>query len=482
MKKNYITITLLFLALTSFGQVSFTEITGTSFPPLAEGEAEFFDIDNDSDLDLIISGSAGFNMMTIMEMSTTNIYINDGDGNFSLFSGSTIDSVAYSSIAIGDIDNDLDEDIFICGQDISGTYISKIYTNDGTGNFTLTTNSIIGTVQGDAEFGDIDGDNDLDLIISGYTGSGYNTSLYVNDGSGSFSLVSGTPFSGTNYASVKFFDMDNDNDLDVVLAGTNGSITFTELYSNDGNGTYTLVTGTPFSGSQLGSIDIADVDNDSDLDVLISGYDGSTEFIELYNNDGSGNFVLNTGSSFTGVAYSSVQFADFDIDGDMDIISCGYNGITTNRYTKLYLNDGTGIYTELTSVSFPGNQQFRVRAADIDGDTDPDFFLSGSSDGGQPDNAVLYRNNFTSLSVFENQLFPKLNIYPNPFEDKFSVDLGSSFHSVKIQITDISGRLIQSTEYKDSQLLHLNLNQPSGIYLLFVETAEFKNVIQLVKH
>lgn len=420
MKKTHFTITLLLLASSAFGQVSFTEITGTSFPPLVDGEAQFLDIDNDNDLDLIISGGGDLDMMTMMNTPTTNIYKNDGFGNFTLQSGSIIDSLSSSSIAIGDIDNDLDEDIFICGKDISGTYISKIYSNDGSGNFTLNASNIIGTIQGDAEFGDIDGDNDLDLVVSGYTSTGYNTSLYENDGNGNYSLLSGTPFSGTNYASVKFFDMDNDSDLDVILAGTNGSSTFTELYVNDGSGSYTIVTGTPFSGSQLGSIDIADVDNDTDLDVLISGFDGSTEFVELYNNDGAGNFVLNTGSTFTGVAYSSVQFADFDIDGDMDIISSGYNGVTTNRYTKLYLNDGSGIFTEFTSVSFPGNQQFRTRAADIDGDTDPDFYLTGSSNGSGPDNALLYRNNITALSIFNNELNSQLIIYPNPTKGPFN--------------------------------------------------------------
>jgi hypothetical protein len=481
MKKNYVTITLLLLASATFGQVSFTEITGTSFPPLVDGEALFFDIDNDNDLDLIISGGGDLDMMTMMNTPTTNIYKNDGIGNFTLQSGFIIDSLANSSIASGDIDNDLDEDIFICGRDISGTYISKIYTNDGSGNFTLTANNIIGTIQGDAEFGDIDADNDLDLIISGYTGTVYNTSLYENDGNGNYSLLSGTPFSGTNYASVKFFDMDNDNDLDVILAGTNGSSTFTELYVNDGSGSYTIVTGTPFSGSQLGSIDIADVDNDTDLDVLICGFDGSTEFIELYTNDGAGNFVLNTGSTFTGLAYSSVQFADFDIDGDIDIISCGYNGITTNRYTKLYLNDGSGIFTEFTSVSFPGNQQFRTRAADIDGDTDPDFYLTGSSNGGGPDNALLYRNNITALSVFSDELNPQLIIYPNPTNGEFSIDLGENYSSVNITIYNLNGQEVQKTSFKNTHILNLKFEEPSGVYFLNIETAKSTTVIRLVK-
>lgn len=480
MKKNYVTIALLLIVSTTYGQLSFTEMTGTTFPPLVDGEAQFTDIDNDNDLDLIISGGGDLDMMTMMNTPTTNIYTNDGFGNFTLQSGSIIDSLSSSSIAIGDIDNDLDNDIFICGQDISGTYISKIYTNDGLGNFTLTGNSIIGTIQGDAEFGDIDADNDLDLIISGYTSTGYNTSIYVNNGSGNYSLLSGTPFSGTNYASVKFFDMDNDNDLDVILSGTDGSTTFTELYANSGNGTYSIVTGTPFSGSQLGTIDIADVDNDADLDVLISGFDGSVEFMELYTNDGAGNFTLNTGSSFTGLAYSSVQFSDFDIDGDMDIISSGYNGGTNSRYTILYLNDGSGIFTEVTTVSFPGNQQYRTKAADIDGDTDPDFYLSGSSNGSGPDNAFLYRNNFVALNVFNNHLNSRLNVYPNPTNEKFSIDLGENFNLVKISITDIDGRLIQSFKYS-GQILSLDLKEPSGIYFLTIELPEKCVVMKLVK-
>lgn len=481
MIKNYLTIILLSLASIAVGQVSFTEITGTTFPALVDGEAQFIDMDNDNDLDLIISGGGALDMVTMMNTPTTVIYSNDGIGNFSLQTGVTIDSLANSSIAIGDIDNDLDEDVLICGKDLSGTYVSKIYKNDGSGNFTLTSNSIIGTMQGDVEFGDIDGDNDIDFIISGYTSAGYNTSLYENDGNGSFSLLSGTPFSGTNYASVKFLDMDNDNDLDVLVAGTDGTSVFTKLYSNDGSGNYTIVAGTPFSGSQLGTIDVADVDNDTDLDVLISGFDGSTEYTELYTNDGYGNFVLNTSSSFTGLAYSSVQFSDFDIDGDVDIISCGYNGATTSRKTILYLNDGLGVFTEATSITLPGNQQFRIKAADIDGDTDPDFYLSGSSNGSGPDNAFLYRNNVTALSTFNNILHPQLSIYPNPTSEHFLVDLGEYYNMVKITMTNLSGQIIQKTSYKNTKVLNLTIEEPSGIYFLYIETAENTDVIRLVK-
>lgn len=482
MKKNYLTLGIILLTLVANGQISFTEITSTLFPALVDGEAAFADFDNDGDLDLLLSGGGQMDMMTMMPTPTTVLYKNDGIGNFSFSAGLAIDSLNSSSIAIGDIDMDGDMDVFICGRNSSMVYVSKIYVNNGSGSFTLSSNSITGIIQGDAEFGDIDGDLDLDLIVSGYSGSGYTTSLYTNDGSGNFSLVGGTPFSGTNYASVKFLDIEQDNDLDVLISGTNGTTTFTELYLNNGSGTYSLVIGTPFDGSQLGSIDAADVDGDSDIDVIITGYNGTVEFTKLYLNDGFGTYTLSAGSLFTGVASSSAQFSDFDIDGDQDLIISGYNGGTSSRETIIYSNDGAGIFTVVAALPFVGSQQFRNKAADIDGDGDPDLYLSGSSNGSGADVASLYRNNTVALGIIENSLLDNFVVYPNPTSGNFALEFENVQEILSVRILSLSGQLIKTRQFQNAKLIQLEIDQPNGIYILeILDNNERKAVIRLIK-
>jgi hypothetical protein len=112
--------------------------------------------------------------------------------------------------------------------------------------------------------------------------------LYTNDGTGNFTEVMDTPFPGLMGSSIAFADVDGDNDQDVLISGGTGSLLFpyTGLYTNDGSGNFTKVTGTPFDDLVDGSIAFADVDGDNDQDVLLTGVDLSVNYTaKLYIND-----------------------------------------------------------------------------------------------------------------------------------------------------------------------------------------------------
>ena len=114
--------------------------------------------------------------------------------------------VTGSSIVLGDIDNDGDLDLIVTGKDNSGNYRLDKYTNDGSGNFSGTSFGT-GVSSGSIALGDIDNDGDLDLIVTGWDASG-NPRLdkYINDGSGNFS---GTSFgTGVRYSSCLLYTSD----------------------------------------------------------------------------------------------------------------------------------------------------------------------------------------------------------------------------------------------------------------------------------
>jgi hypothetical protein len=75
----------------------------------------------------------------------------------------------------------------------------------------------------------------------------------------------------------------------------------------------------------------------------------------------------------------------------------------------------------------------------------------------------------------------RLIIHPNPTSGNFNIDLGYNFSSVKITINDLNGKQIQSETFHNKQLLNLSLKQPTGIYLLVIESGDRKSTIRLVK-
>ena len=228
----------------------------------------FSDVDNDGDEDVLISGvNSSF-------VSITKLYLNNGLGSFTLVNGTSFTGVHVGSIGFSDVDNDGDEDVLITGLLINSIGISELYLNDGLGNFTLVIGTpFTGVRISSSVFFDVDNDGDEDVLISGSTIFGTNNSpiseLYLNDGLGNFTLDSITPFT-RRYIAVS--DIDNDGDIDVLKVGSgNGA----ELYKNDGLGNFTLVSGTSFVSVNSSSCAFSDIDNDGDKDVFITGYSSS---------------------------------------------------------------------------------------------------------------------------------------------------------------------------------------------------------------
>jgi len=378
------------------GIMFYEEVTGTPFDGVEGGSIAFSDIDNDNDQDVLITGKNS------SEEHIAKLYTNDGSGNFAEVTGMPFDGVSYGSIAFSDIDNDNDQDLLITGENSSEELIAKLYTNDGSGNFAEVTGMPFdGVYRGSVAFADIDNDNDQDVLITGYGYDGRITTLYINDGSGNFAEVTGSPFDGIFWGSIAFADIDNDNDQDVLITGRNSSNQFiSKLYTNDGDGNYTEVTGTPFDGVTDGYIAFTDIDNDNNQDVLITGATGYLQYIaKLYTNDGSGNFVEVTGTPFDGVTDGSIAFSDIDNDNDQDVLITGKNS-SEEHIAKLYTNNGSGNFAEVTGTPFEGVGYSSIAFADIDNDNDQDVLITGYSYPGAI--AKLYTNdgdgNYTEVA------------------------------------------------------------------------------------
>lgn len=264
---------------------------------------------------------------------------------------------------------------------------------------------------------DINSDGKMDVIIVGHewtSGSEGVRSFVVGfgNGDGTFSAQDQTKSNGipgfSRAVIVDVADFDNDGDVDFVAGGNaNGGILphdrATRLFLNDGTGKYTLAEGFPAStfDEKMSSVKALDYNNDGLMDVVVlcwGTFSGSDD-VESYlvKNQGGGNFELVSDfSANSGFWDALAQPADFDNDGDIDIIGMGWME-RTNDTDVLFKNEGGSFsqnnYIGISSAGNsapPGGGDKTGYIADINSDGNLDFLLNS---------AIPYGTNHTLWST-----------------------------------------------------------------------------------
>jgi hypothetical protein len=249
---------------------------------------------------------------------------------------------------------------------------------------------------------DLDGDGNIDILV----GTTYQTQsrLYLGAGGGAFREVTTThlPRGPVSAGDLEFGDVDADGDLDVVLAdwGPGNNMTNdggrTRLWLNDGRARFTDATAVRMPATQIRfswDLELVDVDNDYDLDVLVSckRCGNST----LFRNNGAGGFTedLRALPQYT----NNYEFEPMDLDGDgfLDLVTINDGDIVDgngfNRREHVFRNDGGGRFRDLTDAWWRdedniGEDDNLVAFLDLDSDGDADFVI-GSLSG--PDRVLL---------------------------------------------------------------------------------------------
>jgi hypothetical protein len=198
--------------------------------------------------------------------------------------------------------------------------------------------------------------------------------------------------------------------------------------------------------------------------------------------------VLSTCDSITwidGITYTaSNNVATFTIPATVGCDTIVTLDLTVNTIS----NSVTQIGTTLTAGQAGATYQWVDCAGmtAIFGDTNQSFIATVNGDyaviitnGGCADTSAC--NTISNVGIVESGFGNELLLYPNPTKGSFSVELGANYHLVTISLTDITGRLIHSKKYNDSQLLSLVITEPAGVYLLHVEVAKKKAIFRVVK-
>ncbi len=313
--------------------------------------------------------------------SPHSIALNDGSGGFTgnVSTASGGNKAAANSAALGDVDGDDDLDLVV-GVNFNN---NEIYLNDGSGNFPTSPNFTFGlghALKDSVALGDLDKDGSLDVVLG--NSSNYSNEVFLNDGSGSFATAADFTFGVGKSYSVALGDLDCDGDLDVVVAN---SYWLNEVHLNDGSGSFATSADFTFGAttgneSRSSSVALGDVDGDGKLDAVVANY-GVPD--EVYLNNGSGSFASSANFTFGGTTVTdgsnsqAVALGDVNDDGQLDVV------VGNNCYPgEVYLNDGSGSYASAASFTFFYNHINDVALGDVnaDGSLDAVVATEGGAD------------------------------------------------------------------------------------------------------
>ncbi len=278
------------------------------------------------------------------------------------------------SLDFGDVDGNGDIDVIAPLGDFAG-FVS-VSLNDGEGQFALPVLYAVGPDPSQAALADLDGDGDLDIAVT--IDDDDTVETLINDGTGVF--VPGAIYAvGRQPRSIVVGDLDGDGDDDLAaLSPRSGSVS---LLFNDGKGTFgnEVRVDLPRVSSRFAHFPgpfmaLVDLEGDGDLDLGVPAVDR----VVLVVNDGSGGFEVSDHQPRASAAQvHAIDAGDLDGDGDEDLAA----SITgAPEIMGVWLNNGDGTFPEATIYEAPiiGGGSLSVSLGDMDGDGDLDVALGGS--------------------------------------------------------------------------------------------------------
>lgn len=396
---------------------------------------EVVDLDGDKDLDIAILINGSNDQLKWIE--------NEGLESFN-YHELTSSVATPIKVLSADFDNDGDLD-FIVGSYANDTL--EILENNG--QLAFSSHTIDATLDGFSVFSiaDIDKDGDIDIVA----GSSIDDHLnwFENTGNNTFTkhLIDAIVESTHQYREIKIVDIDKDGELDIVVASW--YINLLCWYKNDGNENFSKQSVSTTSTHMQG-VDVADFDNDGNLDFVYISY-FATNLLAWGKNNGTQTFSENQLST-NFIGWTNVVSGDFDNDGDIDIVTSE----SGSGSLSLIKNSGSGSIFTRSPLIDVDDQILSMEPTDLDRDGDTDFVFASQANsyvGWVKNNGS---GNFQKLSLFSGLADVKV-VYPFDIDGDDDIDIVVGSHSTKTVgwlENDGSGNfslhVLDNTKYVDS--------------------------------
>lgn len=369
-------------------------------PNVHYGSLDLGDYDLDGDLDLVVTGMTGSGPLTRIFRLDDSLFILQRGEQVDIHHHKTfrpvdavLNQVSRGSARWGDYDGDGDLDILLTGlamiqEDVDVTVqeiVTVLYENRA-GVFVQDRSFELPRVfNGSVSWGDYDVDGDLDAVVSGATNpeEPYDPATYVLRNEDGKLIQSAADLPGTMFGDADWADVDGDGDLDLALLGQTSGLPIFGIWRNDGADTFTPLT-LNFSGLAFGSVAWGDYDDDGDPDLVVTGgrlgpklFEGETYVLR---NDEDEQFT-DVSTEIADVMQGDAEWADFDLDGRLDLAVFGVHSSLGEETGWIYLNDGNDRF--LPRYRIVGLLFGSMSVGDYNGDGDVDFIMSGRTLDGQ---------------------------------------------------------------------------------------------------
>jgi gliding motility-associated-like protein len=291
--------------------------------------------------------------------NTVQVWFGDGTGTaYSL--GPTITSFGISAnpITSADLDGDGDVDILA----------SSGYTlNDGSGNFSTR----IALAQTGSEYtvADLNKDTHPDIIANDNNQNTPNTRILLGDGAGAFTLLA--KFETNGYAlGLEVADVNNDSNLDVVGIGAWGGVPFADVLLGDGTGYFTNAPIKYPTVTDPRDLVKGDFNEDGKIDIAISY---ASNIVSIFLGQGNGRFAKTSTNYTTGALPQYILALDYNKDNHLDLVTLNWTGASVTVFTGA----GDGTFNLLSTIPVTALSGSRMTVADFNNDTFIDIAVSG---------------------------------------------------------------------------------------------------------